>query len=282
MLLWYPGRNEMSIFSLFSQTLLKESYVFFDVETTGLYPLAGDRILEIALIKTVKGTITDTFEIMFNPGKPIPEEATMTNNITDEMVSDCPPFSIEIVQKIQDFIGDSILVAHNAAFDLGFLSVEMGRLGVTFDGWRAIDTLKIAQSIFTGQRNRLENLIRRYNIQFDGTLHRALADTDALRKVYFEMIDETDIRGRPVEQVIKKYGFNGQYVYHSFPAHIREGLVEKQVMKAQYKTREGSVIEIAFRPLAAVWVDKNWFLLARDSDEKSFLALFGPHFIGDQ
>ena len=61
----------MSIFSLFSQTLVKENYVFFDVETTGLYPLSGDRIIEIAMIKTSKGNIVDTIEMTINPNMSI-------------------------------------------------------------------------------------------------------------------------------------------------------------------------------------------------------------------
>ena len=176
----------MSIFSLFSQSLVKENYIFFDVETTGLYPLLGDKIIEIAMIKTSKGNVIDTFSTFINPGIKIPLEVTNINNITNEMVKDAPVFDKIFGEKIIDFIEENILIAHNAGFDLGFLSTELARNGLFFERWKAIDTLKIAKEIFPGQKNRLENLICRYNIMPEGDFHRALVDTEALKKIFFE------------------------------------------------------------------------------------------------
>src|SRR4030042_4984594 len=119
---------------------------------------------------------------MINPEFPIPKEVTKINNITDDMVKDSPVFDKKYGEKIIDFIGDYILVAHNASFDLSFLSVELGRNGVLFERWKAIDTLKIAAKVFPNQKNKLENIMRRYNIMPEGDVHRALVDTDVLKK----------------------------------------------------------------------------------------------------
>jgi len=111
----------MATFSIFSQNIIKNSYVFFDVETTGLYPFLGDRIIEIAMIKVSNGKTIDKLDMLLNPEIPIPEEAKMIHKITDEMLKDKPVFSLDICNKLLAFIGNSILVAHNASFDLGFL-----------------------------------------------------------------------------------------------------------------------------------------------------------------
>ncbi|MCK4797185.1 MAG: hypothetical protein KAT05_07370 [Spirochaetes bacterium] len=269
----------MSIFSLFSQSLVKEDYVFFDVETTGLYPLAGDRVIEIAMIKTSKGNIVDTIEAMINPNMPIPPQATAANNITDDMIKDSPYFNKELAEKITNFIENCILIAHNAAFDLGFLSVELGRLGITFDRWLAIDTLKIAVEIFPGQRNKLENIMRRYNILPEGELHRALIDTDALRRIFFEFLEESEIRSNTIEQLIKKYGFQGQNVHRSIPARIREAIVEKKIIKGNYQKRNGKITELSVLPISPVWVNKKWYLLAEEEKSKNVVSLNCENFI---
>jgi|GEM_PF-1143268 len=269
----------MGFFSLFSQSLINEKYIFFDVETTGLFPLADDKIIEIAMIKTEKGKIIDTINTIINPEKPIPEEASKINNITNEMVKDQPAFTKEFGEKIIDFIEDATLIAHNAIFDISFLSVELGHVGITFDRWKAIDTLKIANELFPGQKNRLSNLMRRYNILPEGELHRALIDTDGLRKIFFEFLEESIIRNNTIDQLIKKFGFKGQHVHKSIPAKIRESIIEKKTVSGSYKTREGKILDISFFPIAPVWVDKKWYLLVEEKDTKNILTLYCNNFI---
>lgn len=269
----------MSFFSLFSQTLAKENYVFFDVETTGLHPLAGDKIIEIAMIKTSKGNIVDTIENMIDPQFSIPEEVTKINNITDEMVKNAPVFNKEFGEKILTFIEDSILVAHNAAFDLGFLSTELGRSGIFFEGWKAIDTLKIASELFPGQRNKLENLMRRYNIMPEGEVHRALVDTDGLKKIFFEFIEESEIRSKTLDAIIKQYGYQGLSLHRCIPAIIRESIVEQKTIRGKYKRRDGNTVELTIRPIAPVWVDNKWFLLSKENNSDKFISLYCENFI---
>lgn len=269
----------MGVFSLFSQSLVKEDYVFFDVETTGLFPLDGEKIIELAMIKTSKGNIVDTYETFINPQMPIPQESTRVNNITNEMVKDAPILDAEMAKNILNFIDNSILVAHNASFDLSFLSIEFGRIGISFEGWKAIDTLKIASTLFPSQRNRLENLIRRYNIMPEGDLHRALVDTDSLRRVFFELLEESEIRSNTIDQLIKNYGFQGQHVHRSIPADFREALVEKKIIKGRYKKRTGENIDLTVLPISPVWLNNRWYLLVKYEQSDNFVTLNCGSFI---
>ncbi|MCG8569637.1 MAG: 3'-5' exonuclease [Spirochaetes bacterium] len=269
----------MSIFSLFSHNLVKQSYIFFDFETTGLYPLASDRIIEIAMIKTVDGKIVDTLESMINPQMPIPEEASQTNNITDEMVADAPLFNQEFAEKVLKFVEKSILVAHNASFDLSFLSMEMARNGISFENWVAIDTLKIAQAVFTGQRNNLNSLMKRYNITPNGDLHRAIVDTEVLKKVYFELVDEQDIREYEIEQIIKRFGFQGNNLPRFIPGPIREALIEKSSVKGDYLTRDRQKIQLDVLPICPVWCNNRWFLYAKDNQNGQSMILYCKRFL---
>ncbi|OHD23996.1 MAG: hypothetical protein A2086_01910 [Spirochaetes bacterium GWD1_27_9] len=269
----------MSLFSLFSQGLVKENFVFFDVETTGLYPLAGERVVEIAMLKVSGGEIIDKLEIMLNPEISMPPEVTAINHITDDMLKDCPVFTKELAEKILKFIDNYILVAHNAAFDLGFLSTEFGRQEILFDKWNAIDTLKIAVHLFPGQKNRLESLMKRYNITQVGDLHRALNDTIILQKVFFEMLDETDIRNKTTENLINKFGFKGNFEQFPIPKVIKDSLSEKKVISAKYKKRDGKSTNLDIIPLSFAWVEKKWFLIAKDMKSSNILSLYTDSFL---
>ncbi len=264
----------MGLFSLFSQSLANEKYVFFDLETTGLNPLQGDKIVEIAVIKTHKGKVIDTFSTMINPEMPIPESATKINNITNDMVKDSPVFDNDFCSKIIDQIQDSILIAHNASFDLGFLSIELGRNGITFERWKSIDTLKIANKLFAGQKNKLENIMRRYNIMPDGTLHRAFSDTDILRKIYFELIEESEIRSMNIDEMLKEFGYQGNNVQRFIPAIIREAIIEKKILNGQYRTRDNNLMDLSVLPISSVWYDGKWYLFAKRIDNKQSIFLF--------
>jgi len=268
----------LSLLSLFSHTIAKEDFVFFDVETTGFYPLAGDRIIEIAMIRCSKGNVTGTLEVMFNPGIPIPEEASRVNKITDDMLADKPHFDKEIGTQIVEFIGDSILVAHNASFDIGFLSFELARTGIIYRDWKAIDTLKMSQKLFPNQKNKLESLMRRYNIMPEGDLHRALIDTDSLKKVFFELINESDIRNKTLEVLIREFGLAGVNIHKFIPARIREAMVDGTALSGSYKKRNGEIIELNIMPVAPVWSAKKWYLIAKDIKENTILSINAANF----
>lgn len=269
----------MSIFSLFSQSIIKESFTFFDVETTGLYPLSGDRVIEIAMIKTKNGEKVDTLELLINPGFPISQEVTRINNISDEMVKDAPIFSEELADKILKFIDGTVLVAHNAPFDIGFLSAEFARLGIIFEGWSAIDTLKISREILQIQKHRLENLVRHYGIVASGDFHRALFDTECLMKVFFNLMEEEYFNGKNIETVVKKFGIIGQNIYRSISARIREAIIDKMDISCKYKKRDGNIVEFSFKPLAPVWAYNKWYIMAQNGTDNKILSLNNDSFV---
>ncbi|HOS32519.1 MAG TPA: 3'-5' exonuclease [Spirochaetota bacterium] len=269
----------MSIFSLFSQSLIKEDYVFFDLETTGLFPLDGDRVVELAMIKTKKGEVVDKLEFLFNPGMPIPVETSSINKITNDMVKDSPLFSREIGERIIEFIDKSILVAHNAPFDLSFLSSEMARVGVTYEGWSAIDTLKMSKELLRLPKYKLDNIVKYYDLSSDGEYHRALYDTECLMKIYFSLVDEESLDGKNLEYLIRKYGYTGNAIYRFIRANIREAMIDKSEIFGKYKKRDGSFIDLRVVPLAPVWVKNYWYFLGEEAGSKKILSLKSDSFV---
>lgn len=129
-----------------NQNVYKSTYCLLDIETTG-FSFRTDKITEIGVLKYVDGKIVDTFETFVNPEIPIPEHITKLTGITDEMVKDAPKID-EAMKQFIDFVGeDSILVAHNATFDLGFLKYNAEAIGLKLDN-TYIDTLVLAKQIY--------------------------------------------------------------------------------------------------------------------------------------
>ena len=164
--------------------------IIFDTETTGLDPLAGDRLVEIGCIELVNRFPTGkTFHCYFNPERDMPEQAFNVHGLSIEFLRDKPLF-VHKVEELIDFLGDASLVAHNAMFDLGFLNTELeraGRLAVSRE--RLIDTLMLARRKHPGGSNRLDDLCARYRIDNSKRVkHGALLDAELLAEVYIELI----------------------------------------------------------------------------------------------
>ncbi len=163
--------------------------VLFDTETTGLDPLAGDRIVEIAAIELRSDLPTGrSFHRLIDPERDIPEEATRVHGLTRADLTGKPTFA-EICDEFLDFIGDDRLIAHNAPFDFGFVSAELARLDLeTLAASRMIDTLALAKARFPGLPNSLDALCRRFDIDLSERVsHNALLDCRLLADVYVEL-----------------------------------------------------------------------------------------------
>jgi len=163
--------------------------VLFDTETTGIDPLTGDRIIEIAALELIRDLPTGRqFHKVIDPERDVPEEATRIHGFTRGDLIGKPRFA-DIVDDLLAFIGDDPLVAHNAAFDFGFLNAEFVRLTLPrLSQARMVDTLALARAKFPGLPNSLDALCRRFAIDLsERTTHNALLDCKLLAQVYIEL-----------------------------------------------------------------------------------------------
>ena len=163
--------------------------ILFDTETTGLDPLTGDRVIEIAAVELERDLPTGRhFHVLLDPGRDVPEEATRVHGLTRADLAGKPRFE-QIASELLAFFGEDPLVAHNAAFDFGFIDAELARIGrPSLHRGRMVDTLAMAKTRFPGLPNSLDALCRRFAIDLsERTTHNALLDCRLLAEVYIEL-----------------------------------------------------------------------------------------------
>ncbi|MHA6287895.1 DNA polymerase III subunit epsilon [Maricaulis sp. CAU 1757] len=163
--------------------------IVFDTETTGLDPNSGDRITEIGGVEVIDCIPTGkTFHAYVNPQRPVPDEVVKITGLTTEFLADKPLFE-DIGQKWADFVGDSVMVAHNASFDRGFLNMEFARMGLPiYPEDRFKDTARLARAKFPGSYVSLDALCKRFDISLETRdKHGALVDSLLLAEVYLEL-----------------------------------------------------------------------------------------------
>jgi DNA polymerase-3 subunit epsilon len=164
--------------------------IVMDTETTGLDPADGHRIVEIGAVELVNLLPTGrVYHQYINPERPVPREAENIHGLGNDFLRDKPVFA-RIATDFLDFIGDSTLVIHNAAFDMRMLNAELTRLGQpVLPMSRAVDTLEIARKRFPGAQASLDALCRRFGVDNSGReKHGALLDTELLAEVYLELM----------------------------------------------------------------------------------------------
>ncbi|HPM43139.1 MAG TPA: exonuclease domain-containing protein [Candidatus Omnitrophota bacterium] len=164
-------------------------FSIFDFETTGLYPYAGDKICEIGAIRVdYGGHVKEKFHTMVDPRRPISYGAYRVNGITDIMVRGQPTIE-EVLPKFVSFIKDSVLVAYNAGFDLGFLEYAMADKADSLKSYHVIDALKLARRVFPGlERYNLGSVSHSLGICMT-TEHRAMSDVFATWKVFSREVE---------------------------------------------------------------------------------------------
>jgi DNA polymerase-3 subunit epsilon len=176
--------------------------ILFDTETTGVFPDHGDeklrdRVVEIGCVEVFNLERTGReFHAYFNPDRDVPEEVVRVHGLRLEFLRNHKRFD-EVAQELMEFIGDAPLVAHNAAFDQGFLNAELRRCGLpTLGDERFVDTLAIARKKFPGASNSLDALAKRFQLDrygFDLAArkgaggHGALIDSRILAEVYLHL-----------------------------------------------------------------------------------------------
>lgn len=161
-----------------------------DTETTGLDPNRGDRLVEIACVELhnymPSGRVWHEY---INPERDVPKEAFAVHGLSTQFLSDKPLFSA-VVEDFLKFTEDATLIFHNAPFDMGFINMELARLGVAhIPSERVIDTLAMARRKHPGGPNSLDALCKRYGVDNSGrTKHGALLDAELLADVYLHLV----------------------------------------------------------------------------------------------
>ena len=195
----FSARPEFYDFDLFARRgrsalvdagLRELTYVVFDTETTGLEPQGDDEIVSIGGVRIVNARVLtgESFDRLVHPGRRIPPASTRVHGISDAMVADAPPLDT-VVADFHAYVGDAVLVAHNAAFDMSFLSKHQRRLGVTFSQ-PVLDTVLLAAHVFgPGERLTLDALVDRFEIALpEYERHTALGDARATAHVFLRLI----------------------------------------------------------------------------------------------
>lgn len=166
--------------------------IVLDTETTGLDPAQGHRIIEIGCVELLNRRFSERrFHTYLRPDRLIDADAVRIHGLTNERLASEPRFA-EIADQFLDFVRDAELIIHNAPFDLGFLNHELrlcGRDHIVLEHLCPVtDTLLVARQRHPGQRNSLDALCKRYNIDnSQRTLHGALLDAEILADVYLAM-----------------------------------------------------------------------------------------------
>jgi len=172
--------------------------IVLDTETTGLNPAQNHRIIEIGCIELINRRLTgNNFHCYLQPDRSMEPEVVKVHGITEEFLKDKPRFA-DIAADFLGFVKGAQLIAHNAPFDIGFLDHELGKLAKSgqpvqrmADICGVLDTLRLAQKRHPGQKNTLDALCKRYNVDnSQRTLHGALLDASILADVYLAMTRE--------------------------------------------------------------------------------------------
>lgn len=196
-------------------------YCVLDLETTG-FSAVTEKITEIGIMKVKDGKVIDEFSCFVNPEKPIPARVVEVTNITDDMVKNAETLE-QVFPKMLDFIEGSVLVAHNADFDIGFLKHNAKVLGYDFD-FTFLDTLSLAKELFPEYKTyKLGRIAKNMGIKVE-VAHRALDDVDTTVKVFKVMLERLKQRGaetledidlKASDEVAKKEEYKKLKTYHA-------------------------------------------------------------------
>ena len=185
------------------------TYVVFDTETTGFNAAGGDQMIEIGAVKLKDGEIIDRFDELINPGYHIPDHISELTCITDDMVKDSDTEE-EVTKRFLSWVGDCPLVAHNAKFDISFISMAMKKYNLGEFNYTVLDTLELSHILDQAYaRHSLSALVKRYNVPWEEDAHhRADYDAEGTAYVFAKMLQKLIAQNydtiRDLERLIPK------------------------------------------------------------------------------
>lgn len=220
-------------------------YVVFDVETTGLSAVY-DTIIELAAVKISKGEIIDRFEAFANPHHPLSATTIDLTGITDDMVRNAPDVE-DVLRDFHSWTGDSILVAHNASFDMGFLNVGYRKAGIEKASNPVIDTLELARFLYPEMKNhRLNTLAKKFNVELTQH-HRAIYDAEATGYLLLIMLKDSLNKGILYHEQLNENMGKGNAYQRARPFHCTLLAQNQQGLKNLFKLISISHIDYFYR-----------------------------------
>jgi DNA polymerase III subunit epsilon len=189
--------------------------VAFDTETSGAFPLESE-IIELGAVKWQQGQVVDKFQILLKPSRPLTADNIRIHGITNEMVANAANMKDEILKFCQ-FINSSVLLAHHAPFDLGFLTIEIEKAGLQLPQNLHLCTSLISRGLLTTTNHKLQTLIKELGLE-GGEAHRAYDDAYACLQVFFkscEKLDGDTSLNRLLEIQKKEINWNKYLVFNS-------------------------------------------------------------------
>ncbi len=233
--------------ALLGAPIMDVPFVLLDIESTGLKP-EEDRICEIALMRWQHGQIVHTFEALVSSARPIAPDAYAVNGISADMLAGAPEFEL-IMAPLLDAIGDGVLVAHNAPFDVCFLNAELVRAGQRPLNNVVVDTLSLARHFLRRDRYNLGALAQHVGVA--RPQHRAMSDVEALLAVFAHLLRQLEPLGvETLEDLLRAQGglLPGDLEPAADPM-VLEALRQGRQLRIAYRTKGGDPILRTILPL---------------------------------
>lgn len=215
------------------------TFTVLDVETTGLYPHYGDKICEIGALRVSPDGRQKKFEVLIDPEKPISPGAFAVNRITEDMLKDKPKVH-EVMDRFMDFIEDSVIVAYNAKFDIGFIEAALGERSEILSGARVVDALKLARGLFPSlKKYNLMSVAESLDVHPE-VEHRAMADVITTWKVFQKELEILEEKGtREVDEIAQVYvkkDSQTEAANESIETRVLSAINQKAPIKIKYRS----------------------------------------------
>ena len=235
-------------------------FAFLDLETTGLSPWFGDRICEVGIVLTEGRRIKKQFQSLVNPGRPLSPGAASTNGLSDEQLAQEPPFE-EIADEVAEWLKGTVVVCHNAQFDIQFLDSEFRRLKREIQIPNLVDTLLLARQNYDLPSYSLLSIAEAFHIPVT-TMHRALDDAHIDRLIFFAMMDGLKEYKKPLDEYIGIYNSPVWPEGIQLPTELGEAIYSHKKLLIRYVDGENHQTERWITPIQVMGLSDYVYLKA--------------------